>query len=143
MSGFETAALSDSNTGGSAGGSAASASSPASGGITVVGVSSAAEQAPAPGVAVVGGDGGSGSTPLSAEETAAVFSEQPTGDVPSASEMEDRKDATSSSDNLLPTDKLQNGLKNVSGSQLICGRGVFRNRPTTLHRCTASKKMEH
>ncbi|CAM9639315.1 unnamed protein product [Pylaiella littoralis] len=113
MSGFETAALSDSNTGGSAGGSAASASSPASGGITVVGVSSAAEQAPAPGVAVVGGDGGSDSTPLSAEETAAVFSEQPTGDVPSASEMEDRKDATSSSDNLLPTDKLQNGLKNA------------------------------
>ena len=66
-----------------------------------------ASSSPAP-----GGD----STPLTAEETAEVFSEQPTGDVPTAEEMEDRKDATSSADNLLPTDKLQNGLKNVSST---------------------------
>lgn len=114
MSSFESTAVSNTSNsaGGGAGGSAASASS-ASGGITVDGGSSAAKTAPAPGVvAAVGGD--SGSTQLNAEETAAVISEQPTGDVPSFEEMDDRKDATSSSDNLLPTDKLQNGLKNVS-----------------------------
>lgn len=60
-----------------------------------------------------GANSGDGATPLNAEETAEVFSEQPTGDVPTAEEMEDRKDATSSADNLLPTDKLQNGLRNV------------------------------
>lgn len=59
-------------------------------------------------------EGGGGSEPLTAEETHAVLSEQPTGAEPSESEMGDRKDAQSSADNLLPTDKLENGLKHVS-----------------------------
>lgn len=54
-------------------------------------------------------------TPLSAEETQAVMNEQPMGAVPSAEEMEDRKDVESSVDNLLPTEKLENGLKHVRG----------------------------
>lgn len=58
-------------------------------------------------------EGGSGSEPLTAEETHAVLSEQPTGAEPSESEMGDRKDAQSSADNLLPTDKLENGLKHA------------------------------
>ena len=69
---------------------------------------------------VEGGDGGGGgSEPLTAEETHAVLSEQPTGAEPSESEMGDRKDAQSSADNLLPTDKLENGLKHVSVSFTI------------------------
>eukprot|EP00903_Cladosiphon_okamuranus_P019174 g17636.t1 len=104
MSNFESTALSTDSTSSDLAGSTPAASSAAaaggSGGITSG--ESSATTAP-------GGD----STPLTAEETAAVFSEQPTGDVPTAEEMEDRKDATSSADNLLPTDKLQNGLKNA------------------------------
>ena len=60
-----------------------------------------------------GAGGGGGSEPLTAEEAQAVLSEQPTGVEPSESEMGDRKDARSSADNLLPTDKLENGLKHV------------------------------
>lgn len=70
---------------------------------------------------VVAGAGGGAprddATPLSAEEAQAVMSEQPTGSVPSAEEMEDRKDVESSVDNLLPTEKLENGLKHVSEGQ--------------------------
>lgn len=101
MSNFESTALSTDNTSSGLAGAAAPAASSAAT-TTSGGISS-----PAPSGA--DGDG----TPLTAEETADVFSEQPTGDVPTAEEMEDRKDATSSADNLLPTDKLQNGLKNV------------------------------
>lgn len=59
------------------------------------------------------------SSRLAADETEAVTSEQPTGDIPSAEEMDDRKDVQSSADNLLPTDKLENGLKHVSRMVLV------------------------
>lgn len=109
MSNFESTALSTDSTSSDLAGSTPAAASAAasSGGIIPGGVSSAP-----------GGD-----TPLTAEETAEVFSEQPTGDVPTAEEMDDRKDATSSADNLLPTDKLQNGLKNVSSPPLCRSPG--------------------
>lgn len=105
MSNFESTALSTDSTSSDLAGSTPAAASAAasSGGIIPGGVSSA--------------------TPLTAEETAEVFSEQPTGDVPTAEEMDDRKDATSSADNLLPTDKLQNGLKNVSSPPLCRSPG--------------------
>eukprot|EP00752_Nemacystus_decipiens_P014370 g12782.t1 len=97
MSNFESTALSTDSTSSDLAGSTppdASAAAENSGGLSA-------------------SPGGDSSTPLTAEETAEVFSEQPTGDVPTAEEMEDRKDATSSADNLLPTDKLHNGLKNA------------------------------
>ncbi|CAM9449472.1 unnamed protein product [Ectocarpus sp. 8 AP-2014] len=102
MSDFESTAIStESNTSSSSAPAAAAAA--AGGGISSSGTSSL------PGV----DNSSSSSTPLTVEETADVFNEQPTGDVPSAEEMEDRKDATSSSDNLLPTDKLENGLRHA------------------------------
>lgn len=95
--------------------------------ITTSGSSASDGSAPVPAAAAAAAGGGGGitpsasaptagvgdSTPLSAEEADDVFSAQPTGDEPSAEEMEDRKDATSSADNLLPKDKLENGLKHV------------------------------
>ncbi|CAN0416439.1 unnamed protein product [Ectocarpus sp. 12 AP-2014] len=102
MSDFESTAIStESNTSSS---SAPAAAAAAAGG----GISSGTGSFPG-----VGNSSSSSSTPLTAEETADVFNEQPTGEVPSAEEMEDRKDATSSSDNLLPTDKLENGLRHA------------------------------
>lgn len=105
MSSFESTALSTDTT-----------SLPPGSAATPAASSEAGTPASAAAAAASGATSGDGATPLSAEETAEVFSEQPTGDVPTAEEMEDRKDATSSADNLLPTDKLQNGLKNVRES---------------------------
>lgn len=67
------------------------------------------------GASAGGADGGGRGTPLSEEEIAAVVSEQPTGEAPSAEEMEGRRkeEVNSSADNFLPTDKLENGLKHV------------------------------
>ncbi|CAN0299120.1 unnamed protein product, partial [Ascophyllum nodosum] len=50
-------------------------------------------------------------TPLTAEEMQAVMSEQPTGAAPSSEEIEDRRDAQSSAQNLVPREKLENGIK--------------------------------
>lgn len=54
---------------------------------------------------------------ISAEDMDAIMTE-PTGPVPSSEEMEDREDARRdvrrSADNLLPREKLENGLKQVS-----------------------------
>ena len=104
MSNFESTALSTDTT------SLPSSATPATSAATPTSESGATSSSQ-PVAAAAAADG---TTPLTAEETAEVFSEQPTGDGPTAEEMEDRKDATSSADNLLPTDKLQNGLKNVS-----------------------------
>ena len=52
-------------------------------------------------------------TPLTAEEMQAVMSEQPTGAAPSSEEIEDRRDAQSSAQNLVPREKLENGIKQV------------------------------
>lgn len=53
------------------------------------------------------------STPLTAEEMNAVLSEQPTGAAPSPDEIEDRRDAQNSAQNVLPREKFENGLKQV------------------------------
>lgn len=53
---------------------------------------------------------------VSSEDMAAIMNE-PTGETPSAVEMEregeERRNAQTSADNLLPRDKLQNGFKHV------------------------------
>lgn len=94
----------------------------ASSGLAAMPDSSSGSLGGAPSAASTGGGDGGGSgnglagdgkTPLTEEEERAVMNEQPTGDGPSAEEMDDRKDAQSSADNLLPTEKLENGLKHV------------------------------
>lgn len=59
--------------------------------------------------------------PISSEDMAAIMNQQPMGATPTSPDMahRDGRDAQSSVDNLLPREKLENGLNHVSLHILI------------------------